>query len=62
MQKDLEHIKGIDGGNFIYTMWEGYKSKPSTKKFLDYFRNQGFSFYDIHTSGHADISPAQHIK
>jgi len=24
MQKDLEHITGIDGGNLIYSMWEGY--------------------------------------
>ncbi|MBN1184310.1 MAG: MBL fold metallo-hydrolase [Bacteroidales bacterium] len=55
MQKDIEHIKGIYGGNFIYSMWEGYKFKPGTKKFLEYFRSKGFSFYNIHTSGHADI-------
>ena len=38
MQKVLEHISGIDGGNIIYSMWEGYLQKPNTKKFIDYLR------------------------
>ena len=32
MQKDLEHITCIAGGNIIYSMWEGYLQKPNTKK------------------------------
>ena len=36
-------------------MWEGYKSKPGTRKFLEYFESRIFSFNDIHTSGQADI-------
>jgi ribonuclease J len=55
MQKDLEHIKGFDGGNLVYSMWEGYMKKPDTKKFLEYFENRNFTFNSIHTSGHADI-------
>jgi len=55
MQKDMEHISGIDEGNFIYSMWSGYKTKPATKKFLKYFESRGFTLHDIHTSGHADI-------
>lgn len=55
LQKDVERITGIDGGNLIYSMWEGYKTKPTTKKFLDYFELRGFSLWNIHTSGHADI-------
>lgn len=55
MQKDLEYISGIGNGNFIYSMWGGYKSKTATKKFLDYFESRGFTFHEIHTSGHADI-------
>jgi ribonuclease J len=55
MQKDLERITGIDDGNLIYSMWEGYMKKDNTKKFLQYFENRGFTIYNIHTSGHADI-------
>lgn len=55
MQKDIEYITGIDGGNFNYSMLKGYKTQPNTKKFLEYFESRGFTFYDIHTSGHADI-------
>jgi ribonuclease J len=55
MQKDLEHIQGIDGGNMIYSMWEGYLKKSATKKFMEYFENRNFSRHNIHTSGHADI-------
>jgi ribonuclease J len=54
MDKDLEYITGIDGGNFIYSMWEGYLQKSDTKKFLNYFTNRNFTIYKIHTSGHAD--------
>ena len=54
MQKDLENIKGIDGGNFIYSMWDGYLQKSDTKKFLDYLTNRNFTIHKIHTSGHAD--------
>lgn len=61
MQPDLDHIAGIDGGNFIYSMWEGYKEKTVTKKFLDYFKSRGFSIFDIHTSGHADLATLQQM-
>lgn len=55
MQKDLDYIKNIDGGNLIYSMWEGYMEKLSTKKFIDYLMKQKFTLHKIHTSGHADI-------
>ena len=55
MQKDLERITGIDGGNLIYSMWEGYMKKANTKKFLQYLENRKFTIHNIHTSGHADI-------
>ena len=54
MQKDLENITGIDGGNLIYSMWEGYLQKSGTKKLLDYLTNRNFTIHKIHTSGHAD--------
>jgi ribonuclease J len=54
MQKDLENINEIEGGNLIYSMWEGYLKKPTTMKFIDYMTNRKFTLYKIHTSGHAD--------
>ncbi len=54
MQKDLERIKHIDGGNLIYSMWEGYLQKPHTKQFIDSLTSRGFTMQNIHTSGHAD--------
>ncbi|HNY63027.1 MAG TPA: MBL fold metallo-hydrolase [Bacteroidales bacterium] len=54
MQKELEHIEGIDGGNLIYSMWEGYLKKSYTMNFVDYLTNREFALYQIHTSGHAD--------
>jgi ribonuclease J len=54
MQKDLEKISGIEGGNLIYSMWEGYLQKSNTKKFVDYLTKQKFTIHKIHTSGHAD--------
>ena len=54
MQKDLEHITGIDGGNLIYSMWEGYLQKSEIKKFVDYLTSRNFTIHKIHTSGHAD--------
>jgi len=55
MQKDLDNIKNIDGGNLIYSLWNGYLLKVYTKNFIDYLKNRKFTQYDIHTSGHADI-------
>jgi len=54
MQKDLENINEIDGGNLVYSMWEGYLQKSDTMKFLDYLINRNFTVHKIHTSGHAD--------
>ncbi len=55
MQKDLDNIKNIDGGNLIYSMWDGYLEKTGTKEFISYLKKRKFSFHIIHTSGHADI-------
>jgi len=61
MQKDLDNIKNIDGGNLIYSMWDGYMEKSSTKKFIDYLMKRGFTLYKIHTSGHADIKSLEEM-
>lgn len=56
MQKDLENISNLDGGNLTYSMWEGYLQKSGTKKFLDYLISRNFTIHKIHTSGHADTA------
>lgn len=61
MRKDLERITGLDGGNLIYSMWEGYLKKPDTKKFLQYFEGRKFTIHKVHTSGHADIDTLKQI-
>jgi ribonuclease J len=55
MKTDMQRISGIEGGHFIYSMWEGYRKKVETKEFLKYFESRNFSIHSIHTSGHADI-------
>jgi ribonuclease J len=61
MQKDLEKINEIDGGNLIYSMWEGYLLKPDTKKFINYLTKRKFTLSKIHTSGHADTETLKQI-
>ena len=56
MQKDLENISNLEGGNLIYSMWEGYLQKSGTKDFLDYLISRNFTIHKIHTSGHADTA------
>jgi len=57
---DLERIKNIDGGNFIYSQWEGYRSKDTkTAAFVKYLRGRNMNDISLHTSGHADISTLQ---
>ena len=58
---DLERISNIDGGNIIYSLWEGYMAKPYTKKFIDYLENRNFTVHHIHTGGHADKNTLQSI-
>jgi len=56
MLKDLEQMDKMNGGNLIYSMWEGYLEKTNTKKFIKYLSIRKFSLHKIHTSGHADIN------
>ena len=55
MKFELERMPNIDGGNHIYSLWEGYLKKDYTKKFVGYLKNLNYSLHQIHTSGHADI-------
>ena len=55
MKFDLDHIPNIDGGNLIYSLWEGYLQKDNTKRFIEYLLNKQFRIHKVHTSGHANI-------
>jgi ribonuclease J len=61
MQKDLGKIIDIEGGNLIYSMWEGYLQKSGTKKFVNYLINRNFTLHKIHTSGHADTETLKQL-
>ncbi|MHA2067217.1 MAG: MBL fold metallo-hydrolase, partial [Candidatus Thorarchaeota archaeon] len=54
MKYDLEHISNIEGGNLVYSLWEGYLRRSYTSDFVDYLSTRGFQLLKIHTSGHAD--------
>jgi ribonuclease J len=55
MKLDLDHIPSNDGGNLIYSLWEGYLQNDSTRRFIQYLEGRGVTLHKIHTSGHADI-------
>jgi ribonuclease J len=52
---DIKRIDNLNNGNFIYSLWEGYKTKPDTMKLLDWVQQRNFILHDIHSRGHADI-------
>ena len=54
MEVDLKEIHNIEGGNLVYSMWEGYLESPATKQLIDYLEKRDFTIHNIHTSGHAD--------
>ncbi len=54
MDIDINKIETTHG-NLIYSMWEGYKEQPSTRKFIDLLKSKNFRLINLHTSGHADI-------
>ncbi|MBN1782735.1 MBL fold metallo-hydrolase [bacterium] len=55
MQGDLENIGGLEGGTFVYSLWDGYQEDPKTKTFLDYLESRGMNRVHLHTSGHAGL-------
>ena len=61
MQGDLELIDNLDGGQFIFSIWEGYKEEGRTKDFLDYVASRGLKETQLHTSGHADQATLQRM-
>lgn len=52
--KGLNELMGFENGLLVYSMWNGYKSKPEMAEFLDACDEMGLRTINIHTSGHAD--------
>jgi ribonuclease J len=61
MQSDLELIPNINGGTFIYSMWEGYLQEGKTMEFVEYLSSRGLTEYHLHTSGHADVETLKRL-
>lgn len=54
MSGDLEHINNLADGNFIYSMWGGYRKEKKTSEFINFLIGKGMNEKHLHTSGHAD--------
>ncbi|MBN2374660.1 MBL fold metallo-hydrolase [bacterium] len=52
---DLRLIKGLDRGDFIYSIWQGYLNNTHTMELIDFVKDKNMRVHNIHTSGHADI-------
>jgi ribonuclease J len=61
MQSDLELIPNINGGTFIYSMWEGYLQEGKTVDFVEYLSSRGLTEHHLHTSGHADVETLKRL-
>ena len=61
MLKDLGLIKNIEGATFIYSLWEGYLQDDSMKKMMQFIKKKKMNFYQVHTSGHAEINTLKKV-
>ena len=61
MLKDLELIKNIEEATFIYSLWEGYLQDYSMQKMMRFIKRKKMKFYQIHTSGHAEIDTLKKV-
>jgi len=61
MLKDLELIKNIEEATFIYSLWEGYLQDDSLQKMMRFIKKKKMKFYQVHTSGHAEIATLKKV-
>ena len=61
MLVDLELIKNIEEAVFIYSLWEGYLQDDSLQKMMEFIEKKNMKFYQIHTSGHAEIDTLKKV-
>jgi ribonuclease J len=55
MVSDLEHIPGLEGGIFIYSLWRGYLKEKNVQRLIDFTKSRNMTFQYLHTSGHAHL-------
>ena len=61
MVDDLTIIGGMEGGDFVYSQWAGYKEEEDTARLLKFVKDKKMSYHEIHTSGHADVPALNEI-
>ena len=61
MLKDLGLIKNIEEAAFIYSLWEGYLQDYSMQKMMKFLKRKKMKFYQVHTSGHAEIDTLKKV-
>ena len=61
MLKDLKSIKNIKVATFIYSLWEGYLQDDSMQKMMRFIKKKNIKFYQVHTSGHAEIDTLKKV-
>ena len=61
MLKYLELIKNIEGAAFICSLWEGYLQDYSMQKMMKFIKRKKMKFYQVHTSGHAEIDTLKKV-
>lgn len=54
VQYILGRMPEFINGQFIYSLWEGYRQEATQKSFEEFLFRRGFETTVIHTSGHAD--------
>lgn len=51
----LEEIHCMTNCDYIYSLWSGYRSEPSSADFEEFIKRKSFNVHQIHTSGHASL-------
>ena len=49
------------GATFIYSLWEGYLQDDSLQKMMRFIKEKNMKFYQVHTSGHAEINTLKKV-
>ena len=49
------------GATFIYSLWEGYLQDDSLQKMMRFIKEKNMKFYQVHTSGHAEIDTLKKV-
>ena len=49
------------GAAFICSLWEGYLQDYSMQKMMRFIKKRNMKFYQVHTSGHAEISTLKKV-